>query len=371
MPTQTSHTIVFTGGGSAGHVTPNLPLISRCLQNNWKVFYIGSQGGIEKNIIEKEKIPYFPIASGKLRRYFSWQNFTDPLRILIGVVQSFLILRKLKPHVIFSKGGFVSFPVVIAGKLLGIPSIVHESDLTPGLSNRLCFPVAQKICLTFSETLNFIPQYASKASALGMIIREEAHEADAEKGRQICQFPTDKKILFVYAGSLGSERINQILHSALPELLNHFYIIHSCGKGNLHTELQQPGYLQFEYLHETFYHLLACADLVISRSGSNTLCELLMFQKPHILIPLSQRASRGEQVFNARYFSKRGTSIVLDEEHLDKTQLIAAINKALDETTRLRAAMEQYSLIDGTEKIYQLITSIGKSLPKPYKKVTS
>lgn len=362
MPTQTAHTIVFTGGGSAGHVTPNLPLIRRCLQDQWQVFYIGSKDGIEKTLIAKEPIPYLSISSGKLRRYFSWQNFLDPLKILAGIVQAFFILKKLKPCVIFSKGGFVSFPVVIAGKLLGIPSILHESDLTPGLSNRLCFPLAQKICLTFPETLNFIPRYANKSMIVGTLIREEAHEGSAEKGREICQFPSDKKILFVYAGSLGSERINQIVRSSLPELLNRFYIIHSCGKGKMDMQLQQPGYLQFEYLHETFYHLLACSDLVISRSGSNTLSELLMFQKPHILIPLSQRASRGEQVFNARYFSKRGTSIVLDEDHLDKTELMTAIDKALNQTNTLRASMQQHKMVDGTEAIYRLITHIGKSI---------
>lgn len=352
--------ILFTGGGSAGHVTPNLPLIRRCLKDHWQVFYMGSSGGIEQHLMEKENIPFFSIRSGKLRRYFSWKNWVDPFNILIGIIQSFYMLKKLNPTLIFSKGGFVSFPVVMAGKLLGIPSIVHESDLTPGLANRLCFLFAKKICLTFPETLRFISNFAHKSVALGMIIREEAHAADPNKGRIICQFPPDKKIIFVYAGSQGSERINQAIHRILPELLNDFNIIHCCGKGKLNNQLMHlSGYLQFEYLHETFYHLLACADLVISRSGSNTLSELLLFQKPHILIPLSQKVSRGEQGFNAAYFSKKGTSLILEEEQLNDTQLLNTIHKTLNEAAQLRAAMQQYNLIDGTDKVYQLIKNEG------------
>ncbi len=359
MSTQPSQSIIFTGGGSAGHVTPNLPLIKKCLKAQWKAYYIGSQQGIEKSIIEKEYIPFFAIASGKLRRYFSWQNFIDPFRILTGVIQSFFILRKLKPCVIFSKGGFVSFPVVLAGKLLGIPSILHESDLTPGLANRLCLPMAQKICLTFSETLKWIPPvYQKKCIVAGPIIREEAYEGQAQKGREISQLPLDnkKKIIFIYAGSQGSENINQLIRSALPELLKDFFIIHSCGKGKVHPQLNQPGYIQFEYLHETFYHILACADLVISRSGSNTLSELLVFQKPHILIPLSKRASRGEQLFNAHYFEKRGTSIVLNEENcLTKVQLITTIQQALSRANELKSAMQAHAIPNGTHFVYALI----------------
>lgn len=350
--------IVFTGGGSGGHVTPNLPLIRRCLKEKRKVFYIGSQNGIEKELIAKEHIPYFSISCGKFRRYFSWQNLIDPFKILAGIVQAFFILRKFKPYVIFSKGGFVSFPVVIAGKLLGIPSIVHESDLTPGLSNRLCFPLAQKICLTFSKTQAFIPQYISKTIVVGSLPREEIHEASAQKGLEILKIKPLKKILFVYGGSQGAQRINQVLRACLPKLLNDFYIIHICGKGKIDSQLEQSDYLQFEYLHETFYHVLACADLVISRSGSNTISELLWFQKPHILIPLSRQVSRGEQGFNARYFSELGTSLVLNEDQLNEELLLSTIDKALNQTEILQAAMKQHKIEDGIPAVYQLITNL-------------
>lgn len=355
MATQPLNSIVFTGGGSAGHVTPNLPLIRRCLKDQWKVFYIGSMAGIEKTIIQKESIPYFSISSGKLRRYFSWQNFTDPFKILLGIAQAVLILKKTKPKVIFSKGGFVSFPVVMAGKLLGIPVIIHESDLTPGLSNRLCFPFAQKICLTFQETQELIKKYSDKLVTAGAIIREEAHAAQPEEGRRLCELPNDKKIIFVYGGSQGSEIINQTLREALPELLQDFYVIHSCGPNKVDLKAQQPGYVQFDYLHETFYHILACADLVISRSGSNSLSELLLFQKPHLLIPLSQKASRGEQIFNSRYFAKRGTCLVIEEETLNKKTLVEAIHQLMLNQEKLKASMKKHAMIDGTQTIYEMI----------------
>ena len=240
-----SKKIVMTGGGTAGHVTPNIALMPALQEAGYEITYIGSYNGMEKELIEAQKIPYIGISSGKLRRYFDWKNFSDPFKVLKGYGQAISILRKLKPDVVFSKGGFVSVPVVLAAKFRHIPCVIHESDMTPGLANKLCIPVARKVCCNFPETLKSLP--AEKSILTGSPIREELLHGNKEAARKLCGFHSDKPVLMIIGGSLGSAVINQSVREALPKLLDDFQIVHICGKDKIdNLLLKTPGYKQFE-----------------------------------------------------------------------------------------------------------------------------
>jgi len=351
--------IVFTGGGSAGHVTPNIALIDYFQDKEWEVAYIGSYTGIEKEIIASLDIPYYGIATGKLRRYFSWQNFIDPFRVLQGMWQAFRYLRTIKPHVLFSKGGFVSFPVVFAAWLNRIPVVVHESDFSPGLANRLSFPFSKKICVTFSEAVDRFKD-KQKVVATGTPIRQTLFKGDAASGKQICHFDDDKKIILVMAGGSGSVKINHVIRDALPPLLKNFNVIHCCGKGRVKKEYaNKKGYIQFDYVSDELADLMACADLVISRAGANSLYELLALRKPHILIPLSKTASRGDQIDNAQYFEERGLSQVISDEAFDVTSLMEAVTQMEKNLPQIQAKLKEYPLPNSTEVIYSLVSSLS------------
>ncbi len=345
--------IIFTGGGTAGHVTPNIALIKKFQKEGWQIYYLGSENGIEKELIEGQNIPFYAISSGKLRRYFSWQNFIDPFKIFFGVIQAFAICLKLRPNVVFSKGGFVSFPVVVAAWLNRIPVIIHESDLTPGLANKLSFPFADKICVTFPETLHHIKN-STKATVTGTPIREEFFSGDKEKGRQLCGFSPDKKTILVYGGSQGAESINKVVRQLLPEILDKFQIVHVCGKNNCDASFSYQGYKQFEYLSGEFPHILALADLVIARSGANSIYELLALQKPHILIPLGRRSSRGDQIENAKYFANLGFSQVIFEEELTKDKLNEKIIWAFGHLEEIKAKLASFTVENSVKSIYEL-----------------
>ena len=293
--------IILTGGGTAGHVTPNIALLPRLKELQYDIHYIGSYNGIEKDLIEPFHIPYHGISSGKLRRYFSMKNFTDPFRVLKGFYEANKLIKTLKPDVIFSKGGFVSVPVVMAGKRNHVPTIIHESDITPGLANKLSMPSATKICCNFPETLKNLP--ADKAVLTGSPIRQELLTGDKEAARKFCHFTSQKPVILVIGGSLGAAAVNQAVRNILPKLLESFQVIHLCGKGKLDESLTRvEGYAQFEYIQKELKDLFALADIVISRAGANAICELLALRKPNILIPLPANASRGDQVLNARCF---------------------------------------------------------------------
>lgn len=348
--------IIFTGGGTAGHVTPNIALIKKFQQEGWDIYYIGSNDGIEKQLISEIKIPFFSIANGKLRRYFSWQNFIDPFKIFFGILQAFFLCLKLKPNVIFSKGGFVSFPVVVAGWLCKIPVIVHESDLTPGLANKLAFPFAKKICITFPETIKYF-QDKAKVVITGTPIRSEFLLGSAEEGRKMCHFSADKKTILVYGGSLGSETINKAVRELLPDILEKFQIVHVCGKNKIAVNYVYPEYCQFEYLTTEFPNIMALADLVISRSGANSIYELLILQKPHILIPLGKRASRGDQIENAKHFAALGFSQIIFEEELTKLNLLEKIFYVDSHHDEIVARLASFEKINSVEEIYKLINN--------------
>ena len=274
--------IILTGGGTAGHVTPNIALLPGLREADFDITYIGSYNGIEKQLLKEQKIPYYGISSGKLRRYFDIKNFSDPLKVIKGFGQSIRLMRKLKPDIVFSKGGFVSVPVILAAKFCHVPSIIHESDLTPGLANKLAIPNAAKVCCNFPETLKYLPE--EKAVLTGSPIRSELLTGNKENARRLCGFTKEKPVLFIVGGSSGSKFINDTIRGLLPELLKTYQVIHMCGKGNIEAALDRTaGYKQFEYIGKELNDIFALADLVISRAGANSICELLALHKPNIL----------------------------------------------------------------------------------------
>ncbi len=346
--------IVLTGGGTAGHVTPNIALIPYLKEAGFEISYMGSYEGIEKRLIGDFNIPYYGIATGKLRRYFSLKNFTDPFKVLKGFSEAKDILKKLKPDVVFSKGGFVSVPVVRAASSLGIPCIIHESDMTPGLANKLCIPVAKKVCCNFPETYNLLPP--EKAVLTGSPIREELATGSKDAGLNLCGFHNMKPVILVIGGSLGATNINYYVRKALPQLLERYQVIHLCGKDKVdNLLLDTPGYKQFEYVKEDLKDLFRAADIVVSRAGANAICELLALKKPNLLIPLPANASRGDQILNANSFLSQGFSMVLPEEDLEEASLVKAIDALYENRASYQKTMEESALTDSIPQIMKLI----------------
>lgn len=351
--------IVLTGGGTAGHVTPNIALIPALKKAGYDIEYIGSYEGIEKKLIEDINIPYHPISSGKLRRYFDPKNFTDPFKVIKGYFQASKLIKKIKPDIVFSKGGFVSVPVVLAAKRRHVPAIIHESDITPGLANKICIPCATKICANFPETINHLPE--GKAVLTGSPIRDELFHGDKIKGLDFCGFSSNKPVIMIMGGSLGSVALNNAVRSILPELLKDFQIIHLCGKGKTDTSLNNTkGYVQYEYIKDELRDLLSCANLVISRAGANAICELLALKKPNILIPLSAASSRGDQILNANSFKKQGFSYVLEEENLTDESLMKAIKDVYTNRETYINNMASSTTKDSISLIVDLIVKNSK-----------
>lgn len=352
--------IVMTGGGTAGHVTPNIALMPALKEAGYDIHYIGSYTGIEKGLIEAQNIPYTGIDSGKLRRYFDPKNFSDPFRVIKGYAQALRLMHKLKPDIVFSKGGFVSVPVVLAAKTCGVPAIIHESDITPGLANRIAIKGAKKVCCNFPETLKYIP--SEKAVLTGSPIRRELLNGNPENAYSLCGFPSKKKpVLLIIGGSLGSRVINEAVRKVLPQLLKNFYIIHLCGKGNLDESLSgTTGYAQFEYANTELTDILALADLAISRAGANSICELLALHKPNILIPLSAAASRGDQILNAKSFANQGFSYVIQEEDVTDKVLLDAVCMVYADRQKYIDAMSQSNQMDSIGKILELLENERK-----------
>ena len=352
-----SKKIVLTGGGTAGHITPNIALLPELEKAGYEVFYIGSYDGMEKRLMADYHIPYYGIATGKFRRYFDLKNFSDPFRVLKGFSEARKILKELQPDVVFSKGGFVSVPVVRAAASLKIPCVIHESDMTPGLANKLCIPVARKVCCNFPETLSSLP--AGKAVLTGSPIRQELLSGDKYRAREFLHFTSDKPVILVVGGSLGAVAVNNAIRAILPELLKNFQVIHLCGRGKLDPSLNgTEGYAQFEYIKEELRDLFALTDIVISRAGANAICELLALHKPNLLIPLSANASRGDQILNARSFERQGFSIVLEEEELTNETLLSAVHDLYDNREKYINAMKHSSQQDSIDTIIDLIESV-------------
>lgn len=351
--------IILTGGGTAGHVTPNIALLPELKNHNFDVHYIGSYDGIEKKLIEEFDIPYHGISSGKLRRYFDPKNFSDPFKVIKGYHESVKLMKKLKPDVVFSKGGFVSVPVVLAAKRCKIPTIIHESDMTPGLANKICIPCATKICANFPETVKALP--AEKTVLTGTPIRKELFSGNKLLGLEFCNFTINKPVILVIGGSLGSVVVNEAVRSILPTLLEKYQIIHLCGKDKVDQSLVgTKGYVQFEYIKKELSDLMDAADLVISRAGANAICEILALRKPNILIPLSAAASRGDQILNAGSFEKQGFSYVIKEEELTGETLKKAVETVFNNRETYINTMTQSKLNNSIETIINLIESVIK-----------
>ena len=349
--------IILTGGGTAGHVTPNIALLPRLKELHYDIHYIGSYNGIEKELIEQFGIPYHGIATGKLRRYFSLQNFTDPFRVLKGMNEAKKLVKILKPDVIFSKGGFVSVPVVLSGKRCRVPVIIHESDMTPGLANKISLSAATKVCCNFPETLELLPE--GKAILTGSPIRQELLSGDKFKAREFLGFTADKPVILVVGGSLGAVAVNEAVRAILPELLKSYQVIHLCGRGKLNESLKGlEGYAQFEYVKEELKDFFSLTDIVISRAGANAICELLALHKPNLLIPLSANASRGDQILNARSFERQGFSIVLEEESLTDETLLDAVSRLYEHREHYIHTMKNSSQQNSIDTIVDLIESV-------------
>lgn len=358
-----SRRIVLTGGGTLGHVTPHLALIPHLLEAGYDIHYIGTENGMEAPKMRSVPgVTYHAVKSGKLRRYFSWQNFTDPFRVIAGAVQSARLMGKLKPDVVFSKGGFVAVPVVFGAWLHRVPVLCHESDLTPGLANKLCKPFAARFATTFPECAEAL---GAKAEMTGTPLRRELFAGSREAGLKLLGFRGDKPILLMMGGSSGAQSVNAALREALPRLTRDFDVAHLCGKGNLDPSLDgTPGYTQLEFLDADLPDALACADLILSRAGANALCEFQALGRPMLLIPYPKGASRGDQILNAESLRRRGLCHVLLQENMTADSLADAVAATWADREALTAALRSAPPADGTKRVLELIEEVQTEAKK-------
>lgn len=335
--------VLFTGGGTAGHVIPAIPVMRRLAAAGVEIGFVGSRSGLEADLLRDEPLRFFAISSGKLRRYFSVENLLDAGRVLIGIVNALAVMLRFKPDVVFSKGGFVSFPVVFAAWLCRVPVVAHESDLTPGLANRLSLPFIRSLCVNFPVTRP--ARFSGRVLYTGTPVRDALLNGDADEGRRLLGVAQDTPILLVTGGSLGADALNRAVREALPRLCERWHVVHVCGPGK-RLDIDTPRYSQFEYVRDEWGHMLAAADLVVSRAGANTLYELLVLGKVNLLVPLSKRASRGDQIENAAYARSEGFSAVLDEDDLTPDTLCAALSEVAENLHSYRAALTQFEAPD-------------------------
>lgn len=346
--------IVMTGGGTAGHVVPHLALLPELRKKNWVPYYIGSSG-IEKQMIEGVQIPFFTISAGKLRRYFSVQNFFDIFKVVLGFVQSFIYLSKIKPQVVFSKGGFVSVPVAYAAWVLGIPVVTHESDLTPGLANKLVKKICRKILFTFPETEKYLPK--GKSVYVGSPVREDLLGGNKNKGYEFTGLdPQDSRpVVLVMGGSLGAKNLNDLITSAIEEITKEFRVIHLTGKGKRDIE-KRDGYVPFEFLSDELKDIFAITDLVVARAGANSIFEFLALKKPMMLVPL-EAGSRGDQLLNASSFEASGFATLRREETLLKNGLLKELRELNLSAQKLRDSQLNFSSVRSIDKIIEQLSS--------------
>lgn len=351
--------IVLTGGGTAGHVTPNIALIPYLKQEGYEIYYIGSKGGMEEELIKKCGIPYYGISSGKLRRYFDKKNFSDIFKVIKGIFQAKHLIHKIKPDVVFSKGGFVAVPVVIGAHMNKVNVVCHESDITPGLANKIAMPFAKAVCTTFPEAVKHIKD--DKGIYTGTPIRDMLFTGSREKGLKICDFSGNKPVMLIMGGSQGSVKVNNSIRELLNKLLPKYDIIHLCGKGNVDESLKdRAGYKQFEYISDELPDIFAMSDFVVSRAGSNAICEFLALHKPMLLIPLGKNASRGDQILNAQSFKKQGFAEVIDEEKMTKGSLYDAINNVYDNRETYIENMKNSKASEGNKAVMEIIKAATK-----------
>lgn len=364
-------TIVLTGGGSAGHVVPHLALLPGLKRRFDRIYYIGGLTGIEKDIIGKQAgIKYFGVTTVKLRRKLTLKNLAIPYRYIKGRKEAVKLLKELKPDVIFSKGGFVAVPVVSAAARLNIPVIAHESDITPGLANKLTAKKCRAICTTFKSAAEALGE---KAVFTGAPVRAELYAGDKSGALAKVKITGNKPVLLVMGGSLGAKAVNAALRENLKAFTRAYDVIHICGKGNLlsgHSSLdlatpagnETPGsYIQYEYA-DNIAELFAAADIVVSRAGSGAIHELLALKKPMLLIPLPKAESRGDQLLNAADFERRGIARILLQEEMTGKTLKEAADKLYLERQILTANMSREKNADGTANILKVIMDCVKTV---------
>lgn len=350
--------LILTGGGTAGHVTPHLALIPHLIAQGYELHYIGTEKGIERQLMADQPVTYHVIKSGKLRRYFDWQNFTDPFRVLAGAMEARRLIKQLRPVACFSKGGFVGVPVVYGAWRNGVPVLCHESDLTPGLANRISARMAKKVACTFPECAKALGE---KGVLTGTPLRPELFFGNRQKGLDMAGFQGDKPVLLMMGGSQGAQRVNAALREVLDDILPQMDVFHLCGQGNLDAALMgKPGYYQVEFLSDSLPDALACADLVLSCAGANALCEFQALKKPMLLIPLPRSASRGDQILNAQSYEARGLAQVLLQEDLNRDSLVQALKKLQSDAPRLRQALEEAPAADGTQAVLDLLDAVQR-----------
>lgn len=343
-------TIILTGGGTAGHCTPHLAILPYIKNDFDNIYYIGSENGIEKEIIEKENIPYYSVPCAKFNRSFTTKNIAMPFKVFLGIVKAGKLIDKLKPDVIFSKGGYVSIPTVIAAKKRNIPVISHESDYTIGLANKITSKYCKKVLTSFPNTAKSI----KNGEYVGSPIRKAIFNASKRDALSAFGFSGKKPVLLVTGGSLGAQTINSAIRAALPELLPKFDILHICGKNNLINEKIPKGYVQLEFVSK-MENAFAVADVCVSRAGSNTLFELMSIKMPCVLIPLPQGVSRGDQLLNAEYFQKQGLVCVLHQKALTPASLTFAISSVYANRFNLKRNFEKHPIKDASRQISRII----------------
>ena len=345
--------IVLTGGGTAGHITPNIALIPILRERGYEVHYIGAKNSMEQRLIEGMGVPFYTVSVGKLRRYFDLKNFSDPFRVVKGVFDARRVLKKIRPDVVFAKGGFVSVPVVTAASGLHIPAVLHESDRSPGLANKLCIRFCKHICTAFESTAKALGQ---KAVYTGLPVRDSLLAGDREKGLAICKFNAEKPVIMVMGGSQGAQAINEVLRESLDDLLKKYQIVHLCGKGNLDAALDgRTGYCQIEYANEQLPDLFAATDLVLSRAGATALFEFAALEKPVVAVPLPLGASRGDQIDNAKDFAARGWLSVLPQEEMTRETLCRAIDELYENRASYHEALKAADMAGASARVADVI----------------
>ncbi len=363
--------IVLTGGGTAGHVTPNIAILDKLKELDYEIHYIGQRNSVEEKLIrqlpEKYEVKFHRISAGKLRRQKgvknAAKNFADLFKVAIGTFEARQAISTIEPNIIFSKGGFVAVPVVLAGKLSGVPIVIHESDITPGLTNKIALRFAENICVSFDETSYYIKKaYKKDVVITGTPVRQEIFEGEKSEGRRICNFVDEEKTkLLVMGGSTGSQFINGIVRDCIEEnKLENYNVIHIVGPGNIDNSVTAKNYKQFEYLNKELPDVLAYADLVVTRAGANTIFEMFSLKKPHLLIPLSRKVSRGDQIDNAKSFEGKGYSTVLQEEGLTAETLIQGIKELDENKDKYISNMNKSNISDTTSKIVSVINASYK-----------
>lgn len=350
--------VIFTGGGTLGHVMPNLPLIEYYQKEGWKVSYIGSKKGEEREKIETLGIPYYPIRTGKLRRYFDWQNFLDIFNVAIAIIHSFFLMIRLRPNVLFSKGGYVALPPVVGAWLLRVPTVIHESDMTPGLTTKLSKRFAKKICVSFQNAAKYFPK--EKVVWTGLPVRSLVFQANRARGLAVAGFKGDRPILLTFGGSLGAAFLNDMVRQNVRNgNLIDYDVINICGNDKLDNTIEQANYVQFESLADDFLHIMKAADVIITRGGATSLFELLAMKKLHIIVPLSKRASRGDQIDNAKYFAGLGVSTFIEEEEYTWEKINAELTSMQNNKASIITKIEKLEFANATQKVLGVIESVA------------